>query len=51
MLFARAMDGVTVSALINRRPMNTPAARARNGSRWDLPQSLIILKSSLPLIV
>jgi hypothetical protein len=51
MLFARAMDGVTVTVLINRRPMNTPAARAKNGDRWDLPQSLVILKSSLLLIV
>jgi len=45
------MDGVRVAALINRRTMNTPAARARNGDRWDLPQSLVIMKTSLLLIV
>jgi len=45
------MDGVRVAALINRRTMNTQAARARNGSRWDLPQSLVIMKASLLLKV
>jgi hypothetical protein len=45
------MDGARDAALINRRLMNTPAARARNGGRWDLPQSLVIMKTSLLLIV
>jgi hypothetical protein len=45
------MDGVRVAALINRRPVNIPAARTRNGSRWDLPQSPVIMKASLLLIV
>jgi hypothetical protein len=51
MLFPRAVDGVRVSALINRRLMNTPAAQARNGGRWILPQSLVIMKASLLLTV
>jgi hypothetical protein len=45
------MDGVTVSALINRRPMNTPAPRAKNGDRWDLAQPLVIMNGSLLVIV
>jgi len=45
------MDGVKISAPINRRLMNTPAAQARNGGRWILPQSLVMMKVSLLFIV
>jgi hypothetical protein len=50
MLSAVAMDGAMVSALINSRPISTPAARTRNDGRWDLMQSLVIMKPSLLLI-
>jgi hypothetical protein len=44
------MEGVKVVARLSRRAINNPTARARNGDRWDLPQSLVIIKSSLPFI-
>jgi hypothetical protein len=44
------MEGVKVAATLNKRAINNPTARARNGGRRDLPQSLVIIKSSLPLI-
>lgn len=31
--------------------MNTPAAQAKNGHRYDVPQSLVIMNATLLLIV
>src|SRR5437868_5258092 len=45
------MDGATVAALINRRPISISAARMRYNGRRDLVQSLVIMKPWLLLII